>query len=113
MRRERALQRAAAGRSCMTSWALSRTTLGGASQLVRVSHRPAASRSKERVRTKDAGFLKACIERAHECSVFDDLCSSVVAMKQPYRGDAEACIGRSCTEMAGCLYTEMGRTKPD
>jgi len=60
-----------------------------------------------------AGFLKACIERAHECSVLDDLCSSVVAMKQPYRGDAEACIDRSCIEMAGCLYAAMGRTKPD
>jgi hypothetical protein len=60
-----------------------------------------------------AGFLKACIERAHECSVLDDLCSSVAAMKQPYRGDAEACIDRSCTEMAGCLYAAMGRTKPD
>jgi hypothetical protein len=59
-----------------------------------------------------AGFLKACIERAHECSVLDDLCSSVVAMKQPYRGDAEACIDRSCTEMAACLYAAMGRTEP-
>ena len=60
-----------------------------------------------------AGFLKACIERAHECSVLDDLCSSVVTMKQPYRGDAEACVDRSCTEMAGCLYAAMGRTKPN
>ena len=58
------------------------------------------------------GFLKACIERAHECSVLDDLCSSVVAMKQPYRGESEACLERSCTELAGCLYTAMGRTKP-
>lgn len=59
------------------------------------------------------GFLKACIERAHECSVLDDLCSSVVAMKQPFRGDAEACIDGSCTAMEGCLYAAMGRTKPD
>jgi len=58
-----------------------------------------------------AGLLKGCIERAHECSVLDDLCSSVVATKQPYRGDAEACLDRSCTEMAGCLYAAIGRTK--
>jgi hypothetical protein len=58
------------------------------------------------------GSLKACIERAHECSVLDDLCSSIVVMKQPYRGAGEACIERSCGEMAGCLYAAMGRTKP-
>jgi len=58
------------------------------------------------------GFLKACLERAHECSVFDDLCAGIVTMKQPYRGEGEACIERSCGEMAGCLYAAMGRTKP-
>lgn len=58
------------------------------------------------------GFLKACIERAHECSVLDDLCSSIVVMKQPYRGQGEACIQRSCGEIEGCMYAAMGRTKP-
>jgi hypothetical protein len=57
------------------------------------------------------GFLKACLDRAHECSVFDDLCASIVAMKQPYRADGEACIQRSCGELEGCLYAAMGRTK--
>jgi len=58
------------------------------------------------------GFLKACLERAHVCSVFDDLCAGIVTMKQPYRGEGEACLERSCDEMAGCLYAAMGRTKP-
>jgi len=57
------------------------------------------------------GFLKECIERAHDCYVWDDLCASIVAMKQPYRAEGEACLARTCTEMEGCLYTAMGRTK--
>jgi len=58
------------------------------------------------------GFLKDCLARAHECSVFDDLCASIVTMKQPYRAQGEACLQRSCDELEGCLYASMGRTKP-
>jgi len=58
------------------------------------------------------GFLKACIERAHECSALDDLCTSIVTLKQPYRSAGEACLERSCDELEGCLYAALGRTKP-
>ena len=58
-----------------------------------------------------AGFLKACIARANECDAFDDLCASIVAMKQPYRVEAEACLQRSCAELEGCFYAAMGRTE--
>ena len=58
------------------------------------------------------GFLKECLERAKACSVFDDLCASIVTMKEPYRSDGEACLERSCTELEGCLYAAMGRTAP-
>jgi hypothetical protein len=59
------------------------------------------------------GFLAACLTRVHECSVFDDLCSAIVTMKQPYRGVGEACIELDCGEIEGCFYASMGRTKPD
>lgn len=58
-----------------------------------------------------AGSLEACLDRTHECSVLDDLCTSLVAMKQPYRGNGEACIQGSCDELEGCLYAALGRTK--
>lgn len=59
------------------------------------------------------GTLKACIDRAHECSTLDDFCSSIVAMKQPYRSAGEACVARGCDEFEGCLYAAMGITKPN
>jgi hypothetical protein len=53
------------------------------------------------------GFLRACLARADECDVFDDLCSSVAAMEQPYRADGEACLARSCAELEACFYAAM------
>ena len=38
-----------------------------------------------------AGFLKACLDRVDECNVFDDLCSRIATLKQPYRSEGEAC----------------------
>lgn len=59
------------------------------------------------------GYLKECISRAQECKAFDDLCASTVALREPYRADAEACIARSCDDFEGCLYAAMGRTPPE
>ncbi|HET9957039.1 MAG TPA: hypothetical protein VFQ61_21230 [Polyangiaceae bacterium] len=58
------------------------------------------------------GYLKDCLARTDECNVWDDLCASAVALKQPYRGEAEACLSRSCEELEACLYAAMGRRAP-
>lgn len=44
--------------------------------------------------------------------MFEDLCASIVTLKQPYRADGEACIARSCAEVEGCLYAALGGTNP-
>lgn len=55
-----------------------------------------------------SGVLRECLDRAMECSTWDDPCTNLIILQEPYRSRAESCLAGPCEQLADCLSDAGG-----